>query len=370
MNLKKTFNKVKPKNRKQRNIFGLVVFLVLVGIVGIVWIKNSKTSTIEQNYHIKNIDSVVKIVIEDKLGNSVVLEKKNDSLWTVNNDYECNQITMDGFLETLSNMRIKEAVPNAAINNVVKSLATNGKTTSIYTEDYLINLGFIRLFKRTHLSETYFVGSETQDRLGTYMLKKGERQPNVMYLPIFRGYISARFSANADDWKSHNVFRYKQSEIKQLTIDIPNQKSQSFSLRNNGKGFDFLDYTGKQINNFDTARVVALLSSFVNMNYETVAKNISKEEKDTIFNHTPLYVINIDNQKGKRETMTIYLKPGNDEIELSDPKQGFIISMSDINRCYALTSKTKDTLIMQYFTLDNVLQPASYFVRNNFDSNK
>ncbi|MDO5760612.1 MAG: DUF4340 domain-containing protein, partial [Bacteroidota bacterium] len=248
-------------------------------------------------------------------------------------------------------------------DNVVKSLATNGKTAYIYTEDYLIDWGFIHLFKRTHLSKTYFVGHETQDRMGTYMLKKGENVPNVMYIPVFRGYISTRFSTNVDDWKSHNVFRYKQSEIKQLTIEIPNQNSQSFSLVNNGKGFNFFDYQGTQINNFDTSRVVALLSSFVNMNYESVANNISKEESDTIFNHTPLYVISIEDKKNKKETMTIYLKPGDDEIEVNDSRKGFFISMSDVNRCYALTSKTKDTLVMQYFTLDNVLQPASYFIR-------
>jgi len=332
-------------------------------MVGLVWKINSKSTTIEQNYHMENIATIVKIEIEDKIGNKIVLDKKNDTLWTVNKDYECNQRIMEGFLETLANMRIREAVPKAAVNNVVKSLATSGKVANIYTEDYLINWGFVRLFKRTNLNRTYFVGYETQDRMGTYMLKKGERTPNVMYIPIFRGYISTRFSTTADDWKSHNIFRYKQSEIKQLSIDIPNQKSQSFALVNNGKGFDFLDHKGNHINNFDTARVVALLSSFVNMNYESVANNISKEERDTIFNHIPLYVIDIEDKKGEKENMTIYLKPGEDEIEINDPKQGFIISMSDVNRCYALTSKTKDTLIMQYFTLDNVLHPANYFIR-------
>ena len=33
----------------------------------------------------------------------------------------------------------------------------------------------------------------------------------------------------------------------------------------------------------------------------------------------------------------------------------------DVNRCYALHSENKDTLIMQFFTLDNLLKPASYY---------
>lgn len=362
MNIKEIYNKIRPKNRKQKNLYGLIAIVLLGLIVSVVWLANSKTTTIKQNYHIENVDSIVKITLKDKLGRNIVLDRKQDSLWVVNKDYECNQSTMQGFLETFANMRIREDVPKAAVNNIVKSLASNGVEVNIYTEDYLIDFWFIHLFKRIHLDRTFFVGYETQDRLGTYMLKKGDKVPRIVHIPEFRGYLSSRFNTDPDAWKSHNIFRYKQSEIQQLTIDIPNQKSQSFSLKNNGKGFDFLDFNGQRINNFDTAKVVALLSSFVNMNYESVANNINKAQKDTIFTHTPLYVITINDKKGKKETMTIYLKPGEDEVEIEDPRQGFFVAMSDINRCYALTSKTKDTLIMQYFTLDNVLQPASYFI--------
>lgn len=362
MNIKEIYNKIRPQNRKQKNLYGLIAIVLLGLIVSVVWLANSKTTTIKQNYHIENVDSIVKITLKDKLGRNIVLDRKQDSLWVVNKDYECNQSTMQGFLETFANMRIREDVPKAAVNNIVKSLASNGVEVSIYTEDYLIDFWFIHLFKRIHLDRTFFVGYETQDRLGTYMLKKGDKVPRIVHIPEFRGYLSSRFNTDPDAWKSHNIFRYKQSEIQQLTIDIPNQKSQSFSLKNNGKGFDFLDFNGQQINNFDTAKVVALLSSFVNMNYESVANNINKAQKDTIFTHTPLYVITINDKKGKKETMTIYLKPGEDEVEIEDPRQGFFVAMSDINRCYALTSKTKDTLVMQYFTLDNVLQPASYFI--------
>lgn len=362
MNIKEIYNKIRPKNRKQKNLYGLIAIVLLGLIVSVVWLANSKTTTIKQNYHIENVDSIVKITLKDKLGRNIVLDRKQDSLWVVNKDYECNQSTMQGFLETFANMRIREDVPKAAVNNIVKSLASNGVEVNIYTEDYLIDFWFIHLFKRIHLDRTFFVGYETQDRLGTYMLKKGDKVPRIVHIPEFRGYLSSRFNTDPDAWKSHNIFHYKQSEIQQLTIDIPNQKSQSFSLKNNGKGFDFLDFNGQRINNFDTAKVVALLSSFVNMNYESVANNINKAQKDTIFTHTPLYVITINDKKGKKETMTIYLKPGEDEVEIEDPRQGFFVAMSDINRCYALTSKTKDTLVMQYFTLDNVLQPASYFI--------
>ncbi|MBR1770294.1 MAG: DUF4340 domain-containing protein [Bacteroidales bacterium] len=363
MDIKKIYNKIKPKNRKEKNIFALIVLLILICIGALIYTAKSKTSTIEQDYHIEDTSSIFKIEMKDKLGNSLILEKQNDSLWTVNKDFECNKISINNLLETLGNMRIREEVPNSAVDNLVKSLASSSVQADVYTEDYLINMFGIKLFKRKHLSSTFYVGTETQDRMGTYMLKKGDKHPKVMYIPVFRGYISSRFNAMPDLWKSHNVFRYKQSEIKKLTVNIPNQQTQSFALVNNGEGFDFLDYQGNQINNFDTSKVVALLSSFVNMNYESIAHDIDKEQQDTIFTHNPIYIITIDDKKGKQEKMSLYFKPGDDEIELmGNSSQNFVVSMADINRCYALTSKTKDTLIMQYFVLDNVLQPASYFI--------
>lgn len=359
--LKTLYQRLKPRNRVQKNLYMLVSFLVLVAVGLLIWKTQSKTTTIKQNYHIEDVSTIVKITMKDREGGNIVLEKKSDSLWVVDGKSECNYKTISNFLETLGNMRIRETVPAAAVNNVIKSIATAGVTADIYTEDYLIDFWFIRLFKHTHLNRTLFVGHETQDRMGTYMLRKGDKEPRVMYIPMFRGYISSRFVARADAWKSHNIFRYRQSEIKRLKVDIPNQPLQSFSLVNNGRGFDFIDCNNVKINNFDTAKVVALLSCFVNMNYESVAKNIDKVQRDTIFTHKPLYVISIENNKGKKDHLTIYLKPGEQEVESSDQRRGFFLAMSDINRCYALTNKTSDTLIMQYFVLDNVLQPAAYY---------
>ncbi|MCF0209791.1 MAG: DUF4340 domain-containing protein, partial [Bacteroidales bacterium] len=310
MKLKACFNKLKPKNRKQKNIFGIAIILVLGVIAFLIYQFNQKPTTLKQDYHIDNIASISKIVIKDRQERSVTLENIKDSTWTANTKFEANPIMVKNLLETLRDIRIREPLPKAARNNIIRSLATSGKIVEIYTKDYLIDFWFVHLFKREHLNRTFFVGHETQDEMGTYMLKKGDEEPFVTYIPNFRGYISTRFEANVDFWKSHNVFRYKQSEIKTVKIDIPNQKQESFSLVNNGHGFDFKNADGVKIQNFDTTKVVSLLSSFVNMNYESVKRNVDKAEKDSIFSRNPLYVISVTNQKGKTEQLKIYPRPG------------------------------------------------------------
>lgn len=361
--LKEIFNKIKPKNRKQKNVFYLVCIVVLIGVSLLIYHINSRPTTIKQTYHISNTNSITKLVIKDRTEHSVTLTKENDSLWIANGKYEINDIMIKSLLETFRDIRIREPLPKAARNNVVKSLATSGKIVEVYTVDYLVDFWIFHLFKKEHLNRTFYVGHETQDEMGTYMLKKGDKDPYVVYIPNFRGNLTTRFIADVDLWKSHNVFKYKQSEIKTVKVDIPLQQSESFTLKNNGKGFDFINSNGEKIKNFDTTRVVALLSSFVNMNYESIKRNIDKQEVDTIFKRKPLYVITVTNQKDKQDKLSIYFKPGYREVELKDENDKFFAAMMDINRCYAISSKLSDTLIMQYFVLDNVIQPASYFIK-------
>lgn len=52
MNIKEIYNKIRPKNRKQKNLYGLIAIVLLGLIVSVVWLANSKTTTIKQNYHI------------------------------------------------------------------------------------------------------------------------------------------------------------------------------------------------------------------------------------------------------------------------------------------------------------------------------
>ena len=207
--------------RKQKNIIGLCIILLLAIAILIIYFVNNNSGTIKQDFHIPNNEDITKIVIKDRDNNAVTLEKKNDTLWVVNQKYDANMILVKTILETFKDMRIREPLPKAARNNVIKDLASNGKIVDVYCKDYLIDFWFIHLFKRVHLRNTYFVGHETPDEQGTFMLKKGDNEPYVVDIPNFRGYLSTRFSAIEDSWRSHVIFHYHQSDISAVKIEIP-----------------------------------------------------------------------------------------------------------------------------------------------------
>lgn len=345
------------KRKTKNRIILFSTLLLIVVVVAVLLLRDN--STIEQNYHIEEPKSITKVIIDDKDGNHLELIKETDSIWKANNS-PANMKVVDMLLSTLKDMRIREPIAQAARNNIVKQLAASGKTVKIYQDAYSINLGFIKLFKKEKLTKTIYVGSETQDNMGTYMMIKGEDNPCIIYIPRLKGYLSTRFSALEDFWKSHAVFKYNKGEIASLKVEIPNQKNESFSLTKKGEGFDFtLLESGEKLQAFDTLKVKALLSSCFELNYESVAKNISKLEQDTIFGKAPAFVVTIKDSKGKENTLKTYSKL-HDPTSIGENDDDFY-RIFDVNRCYALHSQNKDTLIMQFFTLDNLLKPASYY---------
>lgn len=351
---------MKKLNRKTKNKIILLTSIALIALV-VVALLMRNNSTLEQNYHIDDPQTITKVVIDDKDGNHLELVKQNDSLWQANNS-PANMKVVDMLLSTLKDMRIREPIAQAARNNIVKLLAASGKSVKIYQNTYTINLGFIKLFKKEKLTKTIFVGSETQDNMGTYMMLKGEDNPCIMYIPRLKGYLSTRFSALEDFWKSHAVFKYNKDEIAQIKVEIPNQNNESFTLTKNGEGFDFiLLESGQKLQTFDTLKVKALLSSCFELNYESVAKNISKLEQDTIFGKHPAFILTVKDNKGKENILKTYSKL-HDPTSIAQGEDDFY-RIFDVNRCYALHSNNKDTLIMQFFVLDNLLKPASYYFK-------
>ena len=180
-------------SRKKRNLIYIAVAVVMIVVVVVV-VMSRDGSTIEQNYNIKDTNTITKVIIDDKDERTLTLEKQNDSTWTVNGR-AANYKIVESLLSTLKDMRVREPIAHAARNNIIKQLAASGKKVQVYQEKYFIDWGFVKLFKREKLTKTYYVGSETQDNMGTYMMLKGEKEPCIVYIPSFKGYLSTRFSS-------------------------------------------------------------------------------------------------------------------------------------------------------------------------------
>lgn len=347
---------------KKRNIIIIAVIVLLGILAAVVAVRNTRKSTFPQDYHIKNTSTITKIFMADKENNQVTLTRQ-DSIWMVDGQYEASQPMIDLLLSTLEDMRIRQQVNKAATENVIKAIAAKSVKVEIYQNNYLINWfkGKVKLFRRERLAVTYYVGSETQDMLGSYMFREGDKVPYIVHIPGFRGFISPRFVTDPYAWRSHRIADLPVQRIGSVQLEIPAMPEESFIISREGEGFvmDLLQ-PRQRVQGFDTARVAQLLSSFVNLNFDEYAKVVPKVELDTTFSKDPRTILTITDVDGNSRQLKTYYKYSNPD-DLKAMPDTSMYEVFDLNRLYAVLD-SKDTVLIQYYIFDNILQPASFFM--------
>ncbi len=350
---------------KKRNWI-IIIAVVVIGVVALLIARSgSKTSTFPQDYHIEDIDAVTKIFIADKQDNHVLLERVADSIrdtqWTVDGLYPASQPMVDLLLSTLHDMRIRQQVNRNAIPNVVKLLSSRAVKVEVYRKKYLIDWfdGKVRLFPHEK-KVTYFVGHETQDMMACHMFREGDKVPYIIHIPGFRGYLTPRFVADPILWRSHAIVHWNIHRIGRVELDLPNAPQESFAVVRNGKGFDMeLTQSHTLLPGFDTARVAQMLSCFANLNFDEYASRVPNAEKDTSFAAGPAAILRISDTCGNTREVKTFRKYNNPDDAVAMPDTN-LYNVFDLDRLYAVIDN-KDTVLIQYFVFDNILQPASYF---------
>ena len=345
------------------------IIIIAVAVIGLVTLliarSGSKTSTFSQDYHIEDIDAVTKIFIADKQDNHVLLERVADSTrdtqWTVDGQYPANQPMVDLILSTLHDMRIRQQVNRNAIPNVVKLLSARAVKVEVYRKGYFINWfdGKVRLFPREK-KVTYFVGHETQDMMACHMFREGDKVPYIIHIPGFRGYLTPRFVADPMAWRSHTIVHWNVHRIARVELDLPDAPQESFAVVRNGKGFDMeLTQSHTLLDGFDTARVAQLLASFANLNFDEYAVLVPNTEMVSSFASGPGAILHVTDTNGETREVKTYRKYNNPDDLTAMPDTN-LFSVFDLDRLYAVID-SKDTVLIQYFIFDNILQPASFF---------
>jgi hypothetical protein len=162
-------------------------------------------------------------------------------------------------------------------------------------------------------------------------------------------------------WRSHNIVHWDIRQLQRVELDIPSNPGESFAVERQGDGFAFvLTQTNTPVANFDTARVAQMLSCFANLNFDEFASRVPNSNMDTSFNTGPRTILRITNTEGTTRELKTYLKYNNPSDSLAIPEDD-MYEMFDLNRLYA-TIDDKDTVLIQYYVFDNILQPASFFL--------
>lgn len=345
--------------KRNKIIIGAVLLCAIVALV--VVLTNNKKSTLAEDFYLEDPSTVSKIFIVDKLDNTILAEKQEDDSWLINEKYDANMPIVNMVLETLHKMRIRYPVSKSALNNVIKSLSTSATKVEVYQEVYTINLfDKIKLFPKEKLTKVWYIGHETRDNQGSYVLLKGQDEPYVAYIPGFRGFLEPRFNTSETTWRSRKVFDADVHALQSIKVEIPERQEESYEITKTGNDINFkLLSTGETLSSFDTAHMAQFLSSFVNVNFDEFVSAVPEIQMDSVFTKNPGFIVTVTDTAQHARTIKTYIKL---DVDFDPEDEDAFALMYDVDRMYAVVDNA-DTVFIQYYVFDNILFPASYFMK-------
>jgi hypothetical protein len=349
--------------KKNRNF--IIVVILLAFIVIILLLTNSKTTfrRAMSDFAVDDTSNITMIFMSDKNNNSLKINRKIPGYdWVVNDKYAGQKFNINMLMETMLNIQVKQPVPVAAHNNIIKSLAANSVKVEIYQQVYRIDFLGIRLFQHEKLTKVYYVGGATQDNHGSFMLMEHSSEPFITYLPGLRGFVSPRFTPIEKYWRDYSVFRKNIHEIASVRMEFPTIPEQSFLVRNNhDRNIELISLSDNgRITDFDTLKLMNFLSGFRNLNFEAIINDIDKTQKDSIIASVPFSIITVTDTNGISRLVRIFHK----KSTFGETDYDGMPLPYDPDRAYALVNEGQDFVLVQFFVFDKVLRPKSYYMKD------
>ena len=316
------------------------IILLLVAIAIIIYQQRKNTIKEElRDFAVAEIDKVQKIFFADRFNNEVLLTKQHGK-WYVG-EHLARENAIELLLNTMQKIEVKNPVAESMHNSVIKSLATNAVKVEVFIYDE--NTPF----------KTYYVGRESSDHLGSYMILENSNKAFVMHLPGSNGFLAPKYNidgekVHVDLWRERSIFQFKANTIDTLQITHHQSEERNFSLIKTNKSYH---YQGKA-EDVQTEVINTYMQLFSNTYCEGFMNTY--EKKDSIFASNPLHSISIY-VNGINTTLHTYnKKPRQLHLDaLGNPRKW------DIDRMYAKLGD--DLLLIQFRTFNPILYGPAHF---------
>jgi hypothetical protein len=342
---------------KSKSLLYLTIVAVLSALAGYFIYKRNATTIDPTKISFAVLDPSIihKIVITEP--NKVVanLEKNEKGKWIINGLYPCRNDNMKVLLEGITKMRIKYPVPNGAVNNVIKDIATSGIKVEIYDNN-------------NDLIKAYYLGRETPDMAGNNALlinnDNGEPYdaPIVIEIPGFNGYVSPRFFAGLNLWRDLKVFETQISELKKIEVKNNEFIDSSYVIENLGNNlFSLKKLSGENIVDFDTNTLKRYLIYYREGNVFTFLKDQKPQtvNLDSVGKTKPFTEVTITKNNNVVQKFEFFRQPINREVYKSVDAS----LISDPENVLVRLNEPKEFAVAQLTNLGKWLQTWKYFLR-------
>ena len=324
-------------NRNRILLISSVIVLAFVAYLVISANSDNKNKNYDfsfREFAVEEVDNIDKILLFNRNGEQVKLSRKNN-LWYVNDKYLANTTSVANLLSAIKNVRIDYVPPDAAVENIMKSLMYNAIKVELYD-------------KNNEPVKKYYVGESPENSIGTYYLMEGSSSPLILSLPGFKGNLRVRFAYTQDEWRDRTVYSVKSGDIEEVSMKYFFDKENSFLLKRSADdfvmetAFENIGHSNLKVSN-DFARTYLL--GFESKGCEYIANDI--EGKEDILSRLPIVEIGLKLKNNKAKKLEIFMIPNLDQ-EVDEEQRGIDKYLNQRVLRYIARDENGDLFLIQY----------------------
>lgn len=305
----------------------------------------------EANFTVKDTASIGRIFLANNSGRQVTLSREGNS-WVVNQKYPALQAHVNSLLRTLYEQQVQNKVTKSAYDNVIKSMAGDAIKCELYNRSG-------KLIRR------FFIGLETHQYTGTYMLMDGAEEPYVVQIPGFTGFLTPRYQPDETFWRDRSVFHYPAQDIQSISVSYPLTPVNNFKVGWDGQDTSSLSVTLPPEMHFEgkkpvTGKARSYLDFYSNVFGEAYLNG--EPDLDSMLAHVPMKSeITIQPKSGPAEKIQLFYFPLNRRSKNLDNESLDFENDWDADRYYAVVHGGKDTMLVQRRIFDRMLRRGYEF---------
>ena len=340
---------------KKKTLVPILIALVL-GALSIFLLKRDDSSSIRtelMDFAVKDTSAITKIFLADRNGHSVTLKRTQNGAWVLNDSLPPRPDVMKNLVTAVYSISVKSRVPKSGYNNVISDLASGGIKCEVYLAD------------QENPYKVYYVGNQTADAMGTFMMIEGSNVPFVMEIPGFNGYLTPWYNPVKEIWIEPVIFRLQPDQIKSISLSYPSFPQWSFSLERNQDKFQLaVPAENKVYTSIDSVAVDNYLALFQNVFYEVPEDRLNKQTKDSLLQTVPLTEIKITKSDNTEKGIIIYPMAINESSIILQDSLGNPLKY-DVDRMYGFVTHDKNWVVIQHYSFDKLFRSAKDFMLKN-----
>lgn len=325
----------------KKNIIYLVL-LVVLGAAALYFMgkgsKISETRIDRRDFSVSEIEKVDKIIMSSKTPTTVTLEKAKNGEWQVGGK-KVRVENINLLLKTMERMEIKNPLSKKMEQNVLNKMATASTKVEVFKEGKLV--------------KTFYVGHNTPDNLGTFMMLKGATKPYAVHLPGHNGYLSTRFYTNAYQWRDRQLFNIDNLDITSVHLKYSQGKAMDFHIQKTGNGYTMKDHLDQPMN-FDPVKLNEYLASFRGRKHEGYLMPSDPMNGEKLEEQIPFFDLSITTASGEAFELRGYYKM----VEMEDESGNNFVE-PDKERMFARFDG--EYVIIQYYAFQKILKSNTDF---------